>query len=279
MKKFQKLLGLCLIGFLLAVRPISGGDFSAITGEGVGEAIAWVLNSFFLQSLGGEEGEPQLSNEVSDDQIIDFMGFLFFDCERKATGINHSNPPSQGFYFDKSKPLIKEYVEFFETYATNEDHIEQLKRCAKKLFQKKGFELKKLDPLPAIRDSRDYTCSCGVEGNYCYECYKLNQEAYYVSVSEKLKVADKNKDYFLKWGVPLILLKKFIIRGKELENLGKGLEVERPVYPCFSIIPPYEYSPRDRGYDKHGLSEEYMINLYNEVIGGDDTRNIKPAKR
>ncbi len=305
MKRVQKLLGFCLIGSLLAVHPISGADFSAITGEGVGEAIAWYLNSFFLQSVGGEGGNPQppmdggkasdnkkLGDQISDDQIIKYMNFLLFEV--KVSAIQGSSGDGEEYAFDvDNKAILRETIEFFDTYATkNQGHIDRLKRLARELFHEKGFVAKKAERVPERLSLDDYWCSCWkvvkqVSGRMkCLDgCpgpdYSLCNE----NIKKRCEVIEKNEEYFSEWGVPLILLGRFIQPPPENHPYFKITFFKSGEFTFFNTFIIKENwncwgdSKANAYYgDGDSLPEDYVIDLYEKIIG-DEMRNIKPVKK
>ena len=126
MKRIQKLLGLCLIGFLLAVHPISGAD------------IYWMLRLDFPSVFGLADGE-----EVSDEQIKDRMRSLCFDrlYIYAHCSADYGLDLRVTFYFLNFGSANKRLRDFFEIFAI--DNKEQLQRCGHQLLMQKGLDVEK----------------------------------------------------------------------------------------------------------------------------------------
>ncbi len=133
MKRVQKLLGLCLIGSLLAVHPISGADFYGVMSS--------VVSS--LSGPDGEGGNSQLpimmidGEEVSDNEIEEKMRSLCFDRSFDATA-----PSDRGrFRLTFNDCDLKEsskLKKFFEKFAQN--NKERLQSCGYQLLMQQGFD-------------------------------------------------------------------------------------------------------------------------------------------
>ncbi len=147
MKKFQKLLGLCLIGSLLAVHPISGADLPIFSGN----EFAGLVSLFFGPTGNGEGGNPQPpippimmdGEEVSDEDLTNRIGSLCFGRSFDNPTLGSPNFTGGSRFtltFNDRDSNKRNFKEFFEMFAPN--NKERLQSCGYQLFTQAGFDLK-----------------------------------------------------------------------------------------------------------------------------------------
>ncbi len=146
MKKFQKLLGLFLIGSLLAVHPISGADFSMIVNCNLGEGLGELFNLFVSQSVDGERGNPELSNENIEDYLDRMHWRTRWHPSRFEGDSLKGNSHKVSFAYNSLSmegPRISlgKQREYFNSRLKEDENLKsRMKECAKKVLAKRGFD-------------------------------------------------------------------------------------------------------------------------------------------
>ncbi len=208
MKRVQKLFGLCLIGSLLAVHPISGADLPGIL---------YLAATSFSMNVDNKN----ISDEISDDQIKEYMNKLCFELSY-IQSVLHSYPPIYQVGFRSS---AQECITFFDEYKQKENDKNRLRRCAEQLLQEKGFEAREFESIENPNLKKD----------------------------ELKSICKRNEKYHEKWIVSLNMLHWVVEDNKKIK---------------FS----------HHGYDDEEMSSDFMIKLYEEVVGNLRC-NVKSAKK
>lgn len=146
MKKFQ-LLGLCLIGSLLAVHPISGSDYTDFPVFS-GEDLQSLYSLVFGTTEDGEGGNPQspISPMMDEEENVsheELKGRIRSLCFGRTFENPTLNPNFAGARFvlnfndcDSNKRGLKQ---FFEKFAPNNKDL--LQCCGHQLFREAEFDL------------------------------------------------------------------------------------------------------------------------------------------